>query len=277
MRWLFFSLGMLAIGCAVMAFFYYLNARVEIDGEEIAWYDWRGKLRVKAFSRDVESVDYVTSIVGRKTCWVETANGLIKFSTEIGNFGLLKSLLMEAKDGFSNWEVRHTLAFPGSYQPAERSFNYRWSYLHFFSFMWLGVIGLMLFVALFIGPLNGTKETTPFFMYVVLFLFALPGVWMQMTGWIEKISIGPAGIVWINWQGKVKIQASLDDIISLETQRVSNDGGPDAETLRVFTKQGTISAMSYLKGYKDLKAEIQKVLDSRAKALASVNDSPSFA
>jgi hypothetical protein len=265
MKWAFMAIGSLVFIGGLFLVVRTTNERIEIEGEEVRWFDWLGREKVRAPSSEVVSL-----LDGDSNNSVETSHGKIKFSRYINDAGLLRSILSQAHHGFSGWTARNVGRSVGSYIPAELTCGYQWTYLHFFSFLWLAVLGFMFVMSFSLGPADGPKHAAPWFMYAIVAVFAIPGVWMQLTAWNEKITIGPDGLRWKDCLGRNRVGVPLAEIISFDTQWVRGENS-SSEQLRIFTAEGTVSASSYLRHYYDLKAELDRVIRSRQPASVRVD------
>jgi len=104
----------------------------------------------------------------------------------------------------------------GPFVPEERTYRYLFGYLHLFSFAWIGVIVWMLY-GMQTDPAMHSPSPGP--VYAVSALFLLIGLYGQLTGWVERIKLGPQGIEWIDWKGQVRVRASLDQIRKVRVVR----------------------------------------------------------
>ncbi|MBI1332615.1 MAG: hypothetical protein GC165_07020 [Armatimonadetes bacterium] len=235
-----------------------LNTKIVIDGEDIRYYNWLGRVTLHSTSNRIMLIPDDSRPSGTKYM---TEAGEIKIRTQINNYGALLSILNNARYGFQHWDQRQRKH--ATYHPSPMTFTYRWTFMHFFSFLWLGV--LLFFASLEAGvwgPRPGGMS--PAALYTVLLVFSIPGIWLQMTGWVERIVIGPDGIKWIDWTGKTRMSSPFDDIEGSDTSSTYSGNGVRSESLQVYTDHGTIQASSYLQSYSLLKHEIDRVVQSRA-------------
>ncbi len=233
-----------------------LNTRTEIDGEEIRCINWLGRVTLHSTSNRVMLIPDDSRPSGTKFM---TEAGEIKVRKMMNGYGALVSLLNNARNGFQHWDQRARKAV--TYHPPAMRFDYRWSIMHWFSFLWLGIIGFMLLLATgLVGP--PSSGPPPALVVVLLLLFAIPGVWMQLTGWVERIEIDPTGIRWIDCLGRVRVTSTLEDIEDTDVN-VSYGRNSRMETYRIFTDHGTIQATNSLQNYSALQREIDRILQSR--------------
>ena len=254
MRVAFCFLGFLAVVGSVCAFLKWLNDRIEIEGEAIRWIDWKGKLRVEVTS---DQVSKLTPSSGLSRFVVTTSKGEIRFSKSINDFGILKSMLEQASQGFTGWQQRIVSRNPVTYSPMTVVGNYRFGSMFAFSVVWLLFTGFMLVMMVFMSSTGVPWPAIGF-----LLLLMTPGIYMQLMSWNESIILSPVGIRWIDWRRRERVNVGLNDIVSFDTQVVHSENST-SEQLKIYTDQGTISAMSYLKNYQVLKVEIGKILQSR--------------
>ena len=252
----FTLLGILALVGAARTFLSWLNERIEVEGESLQWIGWNNRVKLECRSDQIKEVtkSTQTSVV------FETTVGPLKVGKEIDNFGTLRLMLENAKDGFVGWKDRLFAGIRGHYIPPTIAGNYRMSSYMFFSVVWLGLIFAFLYASFALG--SSSNQATPWPVYLVIAVFALPGIWMQMTCWNETISLGPEGIKWIDFRRRTRVDTPLDRIFSFETQLVQGSHSSSTQ-LKIYTDQGTIGAMSYLSNFDQLKSELQKVIDSR--------------
>lgn len=256
------------IGLSVLlgAFYMLLSStigRIEVEGEEIRWFDWKGKLKVKARSDEIVGIEGGSLSPESTGCTILTQNGSIEVASSVNDFGLLRLIVRNAKNGFSSWENTVRGPFLGQYVPVEREYNYRVSSYMPFGFIITGVIGFLFYKSFSLGPLDGPKVSAPFWLQGFLLLFGTPGYWMLLTFWNEKIVLGPDGIHWQNWSGK-KLDVSLNEVIDFDYKKTrSSKSGTTSEVVRIFTSKGTIAFSSAMGDFNKLKHEIEKLVASR--------------
>jgi hypothetical protein len=255
----FLGIGLAVAGIAVATLLYVVNCRIEIAHEFISWYNFLGRLKVRGTlgsARITEAAGQFSKAV------IETDGGDIDVRYGLNDYGMLFSLLT----GRGSLEGEAPKSPPG-FVPASSSYDYRWTYLHFFSFLWLGVIGFM--AAMGLRPETKGKEAM-----FALIPFAAIGVWMQLTAWFERIELGPDGIRWIDWRGKTRVSARLDQIVSTDVVR-----GDRSASLQIHTTVGTIRASSQLRGGETLMSQVDRVILTAGQGggddLADMRRSPS--
>lgn len=228
--------GAIAVGLVVLAGAAALivtskNSRIEVGNGEIVWFDWLGREKVRGVVRGAKLQKGENP--SDNNIQLITNGGIINAYDALDDLGRLNALLRR-----ENGEVDAPRAT--SYIPSERTFSYRWTYLHFFSLVWCIGAGIYMPLLALVGlPFLGI------------------GVWLQLTGWRERISLGPDGITWIDFLGRTRVQARLDQI--REVIRSKDDEG--YSSLRVVTDEGTVQAASYLKGFNALHKEAKRVVE----------------
>jgi len=263
MRWIFGSLALGLLVGAAYVLMKYLNERIEIEGEALTWIDWKGTLRAKVASSEVRHMK--KGPMGTTSILV-TATGQIPIWTSLPEYGILMSILKQAKEGFAGWQERNSRSQPDGYVPTAASFNYRASYLTFFAIFWFGfcLIFLGFAIAPALGVMGNSIEGTGGSLFLIFGItpFMAIGVYLLGKAFNEKVEFGASGIRLIDWRGKVAVESSFDEILGTETEVHSGEGGSTTE-LKVYTIHGTISVIQYIKNYAMLKSEIEKVIASR--------------
>ena len=109
------------------------------------------------------------------------------------------------------------------------------------------------------------RQTSDIIIYlVIMFPFTCIGIWMQMTGWIEKIDLDRNGIMWLDWKGEVHVRATLDQIRKVTSlHRRERDAFWKPSALEIDTDLGVIEASGSLRGRRKLESEIKMVIESR--------------
>lgn len=241
MLWGMLGIGLLIASGTLAMIGYALNTRVEIGNGEIREFDWRGRLKVRGSLKSA-----VIGAGGENQAKIETDGGAITVSTSIKNYGELKTIVedktMAAVEG---------KRFPVSrYVPTFQVFRPRWGQMHLSSFVWIGTL-------LYMGS-KSIDDSGPGVFELALFVFLLPGIWMQLSGWVERISLGPEGIEAIDFLGRSRVRASLEEIVEGETVK-----GSESSSVQIHTLRGTVSAGSgYWKKGKLLE-EVRKVVAGR--------------
>jgi hypothetical protein len=232
------AIGLLGLTGAMALIGYVWNTRVEIENGEIRQYDLLGRERARGWLKTatIQAVDATHAKI-------ETDGGTIKVSTNISNYGVLKTMV---EDGAPIVESRRFA--PSSYIPQVQTIGARWGQLHLFSFVWLGMI---FYIAS--GSKSAGGNISP-----VFFLAMLPGIVMQLVGWFEKVQIGPDGVKSTDLFGRPKVQAGLDEIVGADWA-----GGSKSRTVQIHTLRGTISIGNYYWGQQKAFDEVQKVVASR--------------
>lgn len=245
-------------------------SRIEIEGEEIRWFDWKGKVKVQARSDEIMGIEGGSLSSESTGCTILTRNGNIKVVSSVNDLGLLRLIIRNAKNGFTAWESTVRGPFPGQYIPPEREYNYRVSPYMPFGFMITGVIGFLFYKSFSLGSLDGPKVSAPLWLQGFLILFGTPGYWMLLTFWNEKIILGPDGIRWQKWSGK-QLAVTLDQVIDFDYKKTrSSRSGATSEVFRIFTPKGTIAFSSAMGDFNKLKEEIEKLVASRDPSLSAV-------
>lgn len=231
-----------------------LTARFEVENGRVRHYTRFGKLRfdepianIKVEGEKAGSSDGMRKLVldvnGRKE---KVWNSITRY-TELKRLLETKSVTPEAEPVARTEPV-------ALYYPSERVFHYRYSYLHWMSCFLTGFMGVMV-VMLFSGSISNADN--PWLMLAFMSPFFMMAAWLQLTGWVEQIKLGPNGIEWRDWKGKIRCSVSLNEIVD----KLYQPG--EAPYYIIETKQGEIRANSYLKGFNDLMGEVDKVVGSR--------------
>lgn len=240
------------------------NERIEISESQVVWSDWRGRERLRC-ARDPSRGVSVARPNPRGAKYIaKFPAGQLEFSNMLGDFVLLKLILeLPATDSDPAAGYPSIKLPKPKFVPQTQTFSYRFGALYIFSFVWIALI-LTFAIAFAIGgfaPRPGAPVDAGFaaLFLGVLALFLLIGVWMQLTGWNERIDLGPSGIEWTDFRGQSKVRASIDDILDVDEASNGN-----ASWLKITTAQGVVQASSNLRGYSELRAEVQHVVSSRA-------------
>ncbi|HLK15486.1 MAG TPA: hypothetical protein VKT78_11840 [Fimbriimonadaceae bacterium] len=240
------------------------NERIEVSKEQVVWIDWRGRERLRS-ARDPRLGVAVSKPRPTGTKFVaQFADGVLEFSNLLPDFVLLKLLLerppslIDPASGYAGLRLP-----PPTFTPPERTYGYRFGAMHVFSFLWLAVvIGFAsTFIASGFSPSPGRQPADPGFAAVFLLLltvFLLIGVWMQLTGWREQISLGASGITWVDYLGRTRVSAALEDILDVDLASSNN-----ASSLKITTTHGVVQASSNMSGFSDLRSQAQHVVASR--------------
>jgi hypothetical protein len=238
---------------------WWLTARVVVTDDEILNYDWLGRERVRARRNSVRVRWEMPDEDGRVKGLVSTDAGTIRIHGGIRGYPLLRDILENPHLPLDHVGGVAQTSTP-RYVPAARTYRYRWSYLHLFSFIWLAALGFIFSVPLG-NPsmmenmsLSGQVESLVGGGAVVAL-----GLWMQLTGWVERIRLDADGIEWIDWKGKSRVRASLAQITHMDEE------GGEVGSLRIYTTQGTVRASSYLWGFSHLRQEVRQVLESKVR------------
>lgn len=256
-------IGLAVLIGAICLLMYILNRRVMLEGNEIAAFNWKGVLEVKTNLDQILSIKEDGSLEGVKKFLVKTSQGDFKFDSSMRNYFALKKA-MEESQGAQFEAPKAVPVFSGGvlplspFIPKERTFRYTFGYMHLFSFVWVGAIFWMAHGILTTPTSPGSSP--PAVMLVGLLFFLAPGIWMQMTGWIEQIRLGPDGIQWIDWKGKTRAKATLDQIREI----IMNRG--ETSSIQIETDNGSVKASSYLWGFGNLRTDVEKVIESRREA-----------
>lgn len=255
--------GFIVLSAAIGLLLHSVVARVEIEGGLVVCYDLLNRPKVRADLSEIESVTEGSTFQGRKAT-VKTDRGNFSFGARIDGYLELQQRLGEAaRSGFVPAEA--PVRVPGPAAPLKiepRTYRYTGSYLHVFSFIWLAACG---FIGS--GALSATKpgSGSPVPFLLAVFAFASIGIWMQLTGWVERIRVDENGIEWIDFLGRQRVKATLDEIIGL------NEIWGRSSTMAIETRQGTVRASSYLWGYSKLRAQVQQIVDRRKLVGATVS------
>lgn len=255
------GIGVLSFGLRLLGTYVY--ERVEISGADVLYYDWLGRLRVKCDLREVRVVEDRPGVNGNKKMRVGTDRGEFFVRSELSDYSDLRARLQSATQGEFTVAMEPAKAVAFLHAPAivAETYRYRFSYLHLFSFLWLAMCAFIFGGAL-TSPSTIKGGIAPF--VVGGLAFSAIGVWMQLTGWIERIDLGPQGIVWTDFLGRKRVVAALDEITGMISMRGNHVGVVKIETLH-----GTVQASSYLRGYSDLKAQVGAVLAAREPSTAA--------
>lgn len=235
-QWISLVFGIAAGALAIFGLCYLLFCRIEVAHGYISWYDWRGKLRMRS---PVEHTRVDEMNERSVKAYIDTAHGTITVRSGLNDYGLLRHVL--AGDA--------VLAPYEGFVPPKTVFHYRLSYLHVFSFIWLGAVGFMGYSAL-----TDTHQNARWFA-LALVPFALIGIWLQLTGWVERILIGPDGLTWIDFLGRTRVRAQLNQIVSTDVS-----SGRRGASIQIHTTVGTIRASSYLWHWRELMATADRVV-----------------
>lgn len=238
LTWLMLGIGVLVATGALAMIGCVSNTQIEVENGEIRSYDLLGRVRVRG------SLASATIRGSGRESWlkVETDGGTIDLSSAISNYGELKTTI-EDKAVPREWK-----SFPiSSYIPTAQTFMARWGNMHLLSFVWL--VGCGWFI-------RETFEEWPFLLGGLL--LALPGVWMQLVGWFERIQIGPEGIEFIDFLGRSRVRARLDEIVGGDL-----DGGSESLSATIHTLRGTVTAGQNYVGQENLIYEVEKVIAGR--------------
>jgi hypothetical protein len=134
-----------------------------------------------------------------------------------------------------------------------RTYRYRYSFLHIFP------VVLVAAIVYFAGERIGFYLRQPTLLIgASLFLFFL--AWPQLTAWNEKIILDETGIRWVDYLGRTRVEARLDEIVNLTTTSGTNGGCP---SLTISTNQGEVKANFYLWGFTNLRRQIEELLNAR--------------
>lgn len=253
--------GIVMVVAALVGFFAairllltYLNERIVVGDGMIRWYDWRGAEKASGELAYAEPLRERPGMNGLIRASVKVGEREIRFNKTLEGYGILKELLTPSTDAGKP----DLPAEKPTYTPAYGVYRYRGGIQHLFSFIWIGGV-----VAMSVGVLAiGRQDSGAYLFFVLLVPFLALGIWMHAASWIERIELGPEGIKWVDWKGAVRVEAPLNEIVTLDETRSSNEDGV-TWFLRIYTKRGAVKASSYLRPYSKFKAEIQAVLNSR--------------
>lgn len=251
----FFLVG-LFMGVATFIFVaWMLTARYEIENGRVRHYTTFGKLRFDELLSSIEVIGEKNgSSEGSRKLLLKVNGSEEKVWTSIGNYVELKRILESGNHPPVNEPAPVSNEPLNPYYPPESIHTYRFRYLHFFSFIWCGFL-LFALSGLFTGQFSNVENPWP--MVAGMTPFIAIGVWMQMTGWIERVKLGPGGIEWRDWKGKIRCSASINEIVDYNYQP------GEAPYLVVLTKQGEVRFSSYISKFQPLKLEIEKIVASR--------------
>ncbi|MBS1703869.1 MAG: hypothetical protein JST12_19555 [Armatimonadetes bacterium] len=258
MKWVFSLLGFTAILGGIYALMKGLNEKFEVTVNSLRWYDWRGRLIANITPSQILGVE---SRPRSSKFVIQTENRKISIYKNMQNFGILRLMVEGAKEGnFDAWRTQLMQRHAPTYTPESRVFTYRLSYLAFFAVLWNGFI---LAASCFVlsSSISSGQYSGILMVLAILTIFGTPGVWMAMTVVNERVELTGTEIIWTNWL-KTKLAVPYGEILDTDVELVSCDGS-SAEYFRIITLRGMITVAQYLGGYKTLKEEIQRVMDSR--------------
>jgi flagellar biogenesis protein FliO len=256
----FFLIGIVVFIGAICLLLMTLNRKVVLDGQEFTSYTWKGKIQLQTSLSQILSVKESAMGNGVKKYTVSTTQGEITLDSTMRNAFALKQALENSQ---SQSEVLTKPVIPvfaggvlpfSPFVPAERTFRYLFSGFHLFSFIWIGALIAGGRSAFFDPKTQGT-QAIPGILGILCFM--LPGVWMQMTGWTERIKLGPDGIEWIDWKGKLRAKATLDQI------REINIMTGKSRSMQIETDNGSVKASGDLWGFGNLKKDVERVIETR--------------
>lgn len=236
LMWVSLVIGIAVAILAIVALGYILFCRIEVEHGYISWYDWRGKLKVRS---TVEHTRLDEMNERSVKAYIDSPDGTITVRNGLNDYGQLKHML----DG--DQPLRPYQGF----LPPATAYHYRFSYAHVFSFVWLGAVGFMAYSAL------TDKQQDARWFALALIPFAAIGVWLQLTGWVERIIIGPQGFVWIDCFGRTRVRAQLNQLVSTDVSESRRSA-----SLQIHTTVGTIRASSYLWNWRHLLSMAERVV-----------------
>jgi len=227
--------GVVGLSIGLRLLFGFLNERIAIDGESIRCFDWLGRERLADDLRSIRAKEETGGIVDAPRMVIQSRGTSFKFSARLNDYGILRDLV--------TGKARTRFDHP-TYAPAPQTFHYRGSSWHVSSFLFLA-FGSMLMVF-------SEGEAWP------ALLIPMPiFVWAQLVGWVERIQLGPDGVVWTDLLGRTRVRAALYEIRTMDV--ISGHGGG----ARIYTDQGTVRCMTSIKNFSTLENEVEKVLASR--------------
>ncbi len=248
-------IGLAVLGAGVALLMYTINRRIVLERDWLTNHDWRGRKTVECGLNEIQSVVESKASNGISNLLVTTSKGNFKFDSQIRNYADLRQILGNSNQSEITSLIPDTVGIASKYVPNKRTFRYLLSFLHIFSFLWLGIIMSMV-VSFARDPAFVQGSIIPFIVAAVL--FGSIGVWMQMTGWIERITLGADGIEWIDWLGRVRVRASLEDIRDVRVIQGSKSRSGEIET-----RQGPIKFSSNIWGFSELVGDVKKIIDGR--------------
>lgn len=258
--WGALSLGILIGILGIVALLYLINCRIQVAHGYISWFNWLGRLRVRGSLNGAR----LTEADGKYAkAYIDTEGGEIAVRPTINDYGVLYRLVT-GQGSLENEPPREYTGFV----PPETVFRYRWSYLHIFSFLLVGGLAFMIRAAL--DPATEGREIAPF----MLIPFAGIAIWMQLTGWRERIEVGRDGFKWIDWLGRVRVHARLDQVVSSDAVRHMRNSldEPSSSTVHIHTTVGTIQANSHLRGWRHLMTLAERVARDSSRGTEDLSD-----
>jgi len=238
--------------------------RIDIAGSELFWVDWRGKECLHTHLSTVRSVT-VKQGGNFEKVMVVTDAGPLRFMQSIDGYGELKRRLSQAAAGDLTAAAisPQTSPFLGDapkFKP--RSFNYRGSAIHVISFPLLAFLSFWTYGFFFLNnPRPSVMEGIIGLPIIALFWSLF--LYMQISGWNERIEFTASTIRWIDWRKRVRIEARFEEITGMDEQH------DETNSLTIETTIGAIRANSSLRGYADLKNAIRDLLSAPRVVLAT--------